>query len=81
MTCSTSGSMPGRPSYGPNAAGPRRTPGCAPNSSRGACGRAPTPPTTDRPPVPGLEQHIWVLEGALDVTAQDVEHHKHVAVG
>ncbi|MFE1836237.1 helix-turn-helix domain-containing protein [Streptomyces sviceus] len=28
----------------------------------------------DRPPVPGLEQHIWVLEGALDVTAQDVEH-------
>lgn len=29
----------------------------------------------DRPPVPGLEQHIWVLEGALEVTAQDVEHH------
>ncbi|TXS54617.1 XRE family transcriptional regulator [Streptomyces sp. uw30] len=29
----------------------------------------------DRPPVPGLEQHIWVLEGALDVTVQDVEHH------
>ncbi|MGC9496524.1 helix-turn-helix domain-containing protein [Streptomyces sp. WG7] len=29
----------------------------------------------DRPPVPGLEQHIWVLEGALRVTAQDVEHH------
>ncbi|WP_327720779.1 XRE family transcriptional regulator [Streptomyces sp. NBC_00490] len=29
----------------------------------------------DRPPVPGLEQHIWVLEGALDVTAQDVERH------
>jgi len=29
----------------------------------------------DRPPVPGLEQHIWVLEGALDVTAQEVEHH------
>jgi len=28
----------------------------------------------DRPPVPGLEQHIWVLEGALDVTAQEVEH-------
>jgi transcriptional regulator with XRE-family HTH domain len=23
----------------------------------------------DRPPVPGLEQHIWVLEGALEVTA------------
>jgi transcriptional regulator with XRE-family HTH domain len=29
----------------------------------------------DRPPVPGLEQHIWVLEGALDVTVQEVEHH------
>lgn len=29
----------------------------------------------DRPPVPGLEQHIWVLEGTLDVTAGDVEHH------
>jgi len=29
----------------------------------------------DRPPVPGLEQHIWVLEGALAVTARDVEHH------
>jgi transcriptional regulator with XRE-family HTH domain len=29
----------------------------------------------DRPPVPGLEQHIWVLEGALDVTAQDVGRH------
>lgn len=29
----------------------------------------------DRPPVPGLEQHIWVLEGALDVTAQDTERH------
>ncbi|MGW0758245.1 helix-turn-helix domain-containing protein [Streptomyces sp. NPDC002814] len=28
----------------------------------------------DRPPVPGLEQHVWVLEGALEVTAQDVEH-------
>ncbi|MFF5493564.1 helix-turn-helix domain-containing protein [Streptomyces aquilus] len=28
----------------------------------------------DRPPVPGLEQHIWVLEGTLDMTAQDVEH-------
>ncbi|GJF23809.1 MULTISPECIES: XRE family transcriptional regulator [Streptomyces] len=28
----------------------------------------------DRPPVPGLEQHIWVLEGALEVTAQDVAH-------
>ncbi|MFI5674198.1 helix-turn-helix domain-containing protein [Streptomyces cellulosae] len=28
----------------------------------------------DRPPVPGLEQHIWVLAGSLDVTAQDVEH-------
>ncbi|MFJ4690295.1 helix-turn-helix domain-containing protein [Streptomyces sp. NPDC088766] len=29
----------------------------------------------DRPPVPGLEQHIWVLEGALEVTAQDTAHH------
>ncbi|MGV9455623.1 helix-turn-helix domain-containing protein [Streptomyces sp. NPDC003635] len=29
----------------------------------------------DRPPVPGLEQHIWVLRGALDVTAQDAGHH------
>jgi transcriptional regulator with XRE-family HTH domain len=29
----------------------------------------------DRPPVPGLEQHIWVLEGALHVTAQDAGHH------
>ncbi|MGI5134953.1 MULTISPECIES: helix-turn-helix domain-containing protein [unclassified Streptomyces] len=28
----------------------------------------------DRPPVPGLEQHIWILEGALEVTAQDVRH-------
>ncbi|MDG9715999.1 XRE family transcriptional regulator [Streptomyces sp. DH24] len=28
----------------------------------------------DRPPVAGLEQHIWVLDGALEVTAQDVEH-------
>ncbi|WP_328877886.1 helix-turn-helix domain-containing protein [Streptomyces sp. NBC_00299] len=29
----------------------------------------------DRPPVPGLEQHIWVLEGALEVTVQEAEHH------
>ncbi|MER5295416.1 helix-turn-helix domain-containing protein [Streptomyces pharetrae] len=28
----------------------------------------------DRPPVPGLEQHVWVLEGALEVTAQDIGH-------
>ncbi|MEW2401897.1 XRE family transcriptional regulator [Streptomyces sp. NPDC046862] len=28
----------------------------------------------DRPPVAGLEQHIWVLEGTLHFTAQDVEH-------
>jgi transcriptional regulator with XRE-family HTH domain len=28
----------------------------------------------DRPPVPGLEQHIWVLDGVLEVTAQDVGH-------
>lgn len=29
----------------------------------------------DRPPVPGLEQHLWVLEGELEVTAQDAQHH------
>ncbi|MFD4257830.1 helix-turn-helix domain-containing protein [Streptomyces sp. NPDC058534] len=29
----------------------------------------------DRPPVPGLEQHVWVLAGALEVTSQDVPHH------
>ncbi|MEV2218034.1 XRE family transcriptional regulator [Streptomyces sp. NPDC050997] len=29
----------------------------------------------DRPPVPGLEQHIWVLSGELDVTTRDVDHH------
>ncbi|AQS66415.1 helix-turn-helix domain-containing protein [Streptomyces pactum] len=28
----------------------------------------------DRPPVPGLEQHVWVLEGALEVTAQEAGH-------
>ncbi|MFI0503676.1 helix-turn-helix domain-containing protein [Streptomyces albogriseolus] len=28
----------------------------------------------DRPPVPGLEQHIWVLEGTLAVTVGDTEH-------
>jgi transcriptional regulator with XRE-family HTH domain len=28
----------------------------------------------DRPPVPGLEQHIWVLEGKLEVTVRDVTH-------
>ncbi|MGW1321639.1 helix-turn-helix domain-containing protein [Streptomyces antibioticus] len=28
----------------------------------------------DRPPVPGLEQHIWVLEGALEVTERDAAH-------
>ncbi|MEU1195148.1 XRE family transcriptional regulator [Streptomyces sp. NPDC005813] len=26
----------------------------------------------DRPPLPGLEQHIWVLDGTLEVTSQDV---------
>ncbi|WP_030248524.1 MULTISPECIES: helix-turn-helix domain-containing protein [unclassified Streptomyces] len=31
--------------------------------------------TYDRPPLAGLEQHIWILEGALDVTAQDTGHH------
>ncbi|MDK1342628.1 XRE family transcriptional regulator [Streptomyces sp. 378] len=28
----------------------------------------------DRPPVTGLEQHIWVLEGALEVTTQGTAH-------
>lgn len=28
----------------------------------------------DRPPVPGLEQHIWVLDGRLEVAAQDTRH-------
>ncbi|GGS32608.1 XRE family transcriptional regulator [Streptomyces griseoviridis] len=28
----------------------------------------------DRPPVPGLEQHLWVLEGALEVTADGTAH-------
>ncbi|MEV0171670.1 XRE family transcriptional regulator [Streptomyces sp. NPDC050803] len=29
----------------------------------------------DRPPVPGLEQHLWILEGELDVTDGKTEHH------
>ncbi|MGQ4418021.1 helix-turn-helix domain-containing protein [Streptomyces sp. SAS_269] len=28
----------------------------------------------DRPPVPGLEQHLWVLDGTLVVTVEDVGH-------
>jgi transcriptional regulator with XRE-family HTH domain len=28
----------------------------------------------DGPPVPGLEQHIWVLDGVLHVTDRDAEH-------
>ncbi|WP_190084680.1 helix-turn-helix domain-containing protein [Streptomyces longisporoflavus] len=28
----------------------------------------------DRPPVPGLEQHIWVLDGTLEVTVQGESH-------
>ncbi|MFI1411241.1 helix-turn-helix domain-containing protein [Streptomyces sp. NPDC020707] len=28
----------------------------------------------DRPPVPGLEQHIWVLDGRLEVTDRDTAH-------
>lgn len=28
----------------------------------------------DRPPVAGLEQHIWVLEGALEITAEQTAH-------
>ncbi|MFF7976941.1 helix-turn-helix domain-containing protein [Streptomyces sp. NPDC007905] len=29
----------------------------------------------DRPPLPGLEQHLWVLGGTLDVTVGDTSHH------
>ncbi|AYN38387.1 XRE family transcriptional regulator [Streptomyces dangxiongensis] len=28
----------------------------------------------DRPPVPGLEQHVWLLEGALEVTVDGRVH-------
>ncbi|MFG1828049.1 helix-turn-helix domain-containing protein [Microbispora bryophytorum] len=28
----------------------------------------------DEPPVPGLEQHIWILEGALQITTGEVVH-------
>jgi len=28
----------------------------------------------DAPPVPGLEQHVWVLDGALEITANRQEH-------
>ncbi|MFJ6572739.1 helix-turn-helix domain-containing protein [Streptomyces sp. NPDC091292] len=28
----------------------------------------------DRPPVPGMEQHIWVLDGRLHLTVQGTEH-------
>ncbi|WP_406443611.1 helix-turn-helix domain-containing protein [Streptomyces sp. NBC_00631] len=28
----------------------------------------------DRPPVPGLEQHLWVLDGTLAVTAEGTAH-------
>ena len=28
----------------------------------------------DRPPVPGLEQHIWVLDGTLELTVDDRTH-------
>jgi mannose-6-phosphate isomerase-like protein (cupin superfamily) len=30
--------------------------------------------TYDAPPVPGLEQHVWVLAGALDLTDGDTTH-------
>ncbi|QFR01501.1 helix-turn-helix transcriptional regulator [Streptomyces phaeolivaceus] len=33
----------------------------------------------DGPPVPGLEQHIWVLDGTLHVTDREAEHR--LAVG
>ncbi|MEU8033437.1 helix-turn-helix domain-containing protein [Streptomyces sp. NPDC049099] len=29
----------------------------------------------DRPPVTGLEQHLWVLDGALEVTVGEQAHH------
>ncbi|UXY38860.1 helix-turn-helix domain-containing protein [Streptomyces albidocamelliae] len=29
----------------------------------------------DRPPVPGLEQHLWLLDGALEVTDGERTHH------
>ncbi|MGW3209382.1 helix-turn-helix domain-containing protein [Streptomyces sp. NPDC001135] len=29
----------------------------------------------DRPPVTGLEQHLWVLDGALEVTVGEQTHH------
>ncbi|MFJ9815000.1 helix-turn-helix domain-containing protein [Streptomyces sp. NPDC101151] len=29
----------------------------------------------DRPPVPGLEQHLWLLDGTLEVTVGDTVHH------
>ncbi|MEU0689585.1 helix-turn-helix domain-containing protein [Streptomyces uncialis] len=28
----------------------------------------------DRPPVPGLEQHVWVREGTLEITVQGTAH-------
>ncbi|MEU8823534.1 XRE family transcriptional regulator [Streptomyces sp. NPDC048636] len=28
----------------------------------------------DEPPVPGLEQHVWVLEGAVEITANGQAH-------
>ncbi|MER7001202.1 XRE family transcriptional regulator [Streptomyces sp. NPDC000410] len=28
----------------------------------------------ERPPVPGMEQHIWVLEGAVEITVGDETH-------
>ncbi|MFF4394657.1 helix-turn-helix domain-containing protein [Streptomyces sp. NPDC001480] len=28
----------------------------------------------DRPPVPGLEQHLWLLEGVLEVTVGETDH-------
>lgn len=29
----------------------------------------------EQPPVPGLEQHIWLLEGGIDVTVAGTAHH------
>lgn len=32
----------------------------------------------DRPPVPGLEQHVWVLHGSLEMTVDGTAHLLHV---
>lgn len=51
----------------------RRTPDCAAHWS-GAGLSAGADIAYDRPPVPGLEQHVRLLEGALEVTVGDRVH-------